>query len=109
MLSGQCFEYTDNEYVYSLCPYDKCSQRSKHGGSDTRLGGWGEWTGPEDNLYSVVNMFFFRYSIRYLYDVFRAASVCLFPSPGKGKFIKVVGTNIERERVGAVISFFPSH
>jgi len=53
VLSGQCFEYTDNEYVYSMCPYDKCTQRSKNGGSDTRLGGWGEWKGAE-NIYTTM-------------------------------------------------------
>ena len=49
MTQGTCFEYTDNEYVYKMCPFDMCSQRGKHGGSETRLGSWGEWTGPETN------------------------------------------------------------
>jgi len=47
VLQGQCFEYTDNEYKYKMCPFDHCSQRGKHGGSETRLGSWGEWVGPE--------------------------------------------------------------
>ena len=46
-LQGTCFEYTDNEYTYKMCPFDMCSQRGKSGGAETRLGGWGEWTGPE--------------------------------------------------------------
>merc|ERR1712106_865415 len=46
VLSGQCFEYTDNEYTYKMCPFDHCTQ----GG--TRLGNWGEWTGPEGDLYA---------------------------------------------------------
>ena len=49
MVQGSCFEYTDNEYVYKMCPFDMSSQRGKHGGSETRLGSWGEWTGPESN------------------------------------------------------------
>merc|ERR1719422_1636277 len=52
VLSGQCFSHTDNEYTYKICPFDHCSQRGKHGGSETRLGSWGEWTGPEGNKYS---------------------------------------------------------
>merc|ERR1719470_103374 len=52
VLSGQCFSHTDNEYTYKMCPFDHCSQRGKHGGSETRLGGWGEWTGPEGDKYA---------------------------------------------------------
>merc|ERR1712106_276109 len=46
VLSGQCFEYTDNEYTYKMCPFDHCTQ----GG--TRLGNWREWTGPEGDPYA---------------------------------------------------------
>merc|ERR1719427_2262219 len=52
VLSGQCFSLTDNEYTYKMCPFDHCSQRGKHGGSETRLGNWGSWTGPDDDKYS---------------------------------------------------------
>jgi len=52
VLEGSCFEYTDNEYVYKMCPFDMSSQRGKHGGSETRLGSWGEWTGPESNRHA---------------------------------------------------------
>jgi len=51
-LHGQCFEYTDNEYTYKMCAFDYCSQRGKHGGSETRLGNWENWAGPEGDKYS---------------------------------------------------------
>jgi len=52
VLHGKCFEYTDNEYTYKMCPFDFSSQRGKHGGAETRLGSWGEWTGPEEDKHS---------------------------------------------------------
>ncbi|XP_076276067.1 glucosidase 2 subunit beta [Lasioglossum baleicum] len=51
-LDGECFEYTDLEYVYTLCMFGKATQRSKSGGSDIILGHWNEWAGPNGQKYS---------------------------------------------------------
>ena len=37
-LRGECYEYTDREYTYKMCPFEKCTQRNKHGGVETTLG-----------------------------------------------------------------------
>lgn len=51
-LSGQCFEYTDQEYTYKLCAFDYSSQRSNsQGGGETRLENWEKW---EDELYTTM-------------------------------------------------------
>jgi len=42
-LHGQCLEYTDREYIYKLCMYDRASQRPKHGGGETSLGTFTGW------------------------------------------------------------------
>ncbi|XP_014235343.1 glucosidase 2 subunit beta isoform X1 [Trichogramma pretiosum] len=52
VLDGQCFDYTDLEYVYTLCPFGKATQRSKSGGSEVSLGQWREWIGPENAKYT---------------------------------------------------------
>ncbi|XP_066470112.1 glucosidase 2 subunit beta [Tiliqua scincoides] len=53
-LYGQCYELTTNEYIYRLCPFNRVSQKPKHGGSETSLGTWGSWAGPDDNKFSIM-------------------------------------------------------
>uniref|UniRef100_A0A8D0G6G0 PRKCSH beta subunit of glucosidase II n=1 Tax=Sphenodon punctatus TaxID=8508 RepID=A0A8D0G6G0_SPHPU len=53
-LYGQCYELTNNEYIYRLCLFNRVSQKPKHGGSETNLGTWGSWAGPEDQKFSVM-------------------------------------------------------
>lgn len=70
-LHGQCLEYTDREYIYKLCMYDRASQQSKDGGGETSLGtftGWendyllmkyengqGCWNGPNRSAKVVIS------------------------------------------------------
>lgn len=51
-LDGQCFDYTDLEYVYTLCLYGKVTQRSKSGGSEVNLGQWYDWIGDATGKYT---------------------------------------------------------
>lgn len=51
-LDGECFEYVDLEYIYSLCLFEKATQRSKSGGNEVSLGVWNEWVGSEDQKYT---------------------------------------------------------
>ncbi|XP_012689231.2 glucosidase 2 subunit beta [Clupea harengus] len=53
-LYSQCYELSTSEYVYKLCPFNRVSQKPKYGGSETNLGSWGSWAGPEDSLYSAM-------------------------------------------------------
>jgi protein kinase C substrate 80K-H len=42
-LTGLCFEYPDNEYLYKICPFDSATQSPKSGGGSTSLGNWDRW------------------------------------------------------------------
>ncbi|TSZ68950.1 Glucosidase 2 subunit beta [Bagarius yarrelli] len=53
-LYNQCYELSTGEYIYKLCPFNRVSQKPKHGGSETSLGTWGTWAGSEDNKYLVM-------------------------------------------------------
>ncbi|XP_066529750.1 glucosidase 2 subunit beta [Hoplias malabaricus] len=53
-LYSQCYELPTSEYIYRLCPFNRVSQKPKYGGSETNLGTWGTWAGPEDNKYLVM-------------------------------------------------------
>lgn len=50
-LYNQCYELPTSEYIYRLCPFNRVSQKPKYGGSETNLGSWGSWSGPENNKY----------------------------------------------------------
>uniref|UniRef100_A0A8D3E396 Glucosidase 2 subunit beta n=1 Tax=Scophthalmus maximus TaxID=52904 RepID=A0A8D3E396_SCOMX len=51
---SQCYELSTSEYIYRLCPFNRVSQKPKYGGSETNLGTWGKWAGPEENVYSMM-------------------------------------------------------
>jgi len=54
-LKGQCYEFTDREYVYKLCPFEKVTQRNKDGGgSETDLGNKMSWKGDNWRKFSVM-------------------------------------------------------
>lgn len=53
-LYSQCYELSTSEYIYKLCPFNRVSQKPKFGGSETNLGTWGKWAGPDDDVHSVM-------------------------------------------------------
>ncbi|KAM3925851.1 glucosidase 2 subunit beta [Leptodactylus fuscus] len=53
-LYGQCYELSTSEYIYRLCPFNRVTQKPKVGGSETNLGTWGFWAGPENDKFSAM-------------------------------------------------------
>ncbi|XP_019731363.1 glucosidase 2 subunit beta isoform X1 [Hippocampus comes] len=53
-LYNQCYDLPTSEYIYRLCPFKQVTQKPKMGGSETSLGTWGHWDGPEGNVYTVM-------------------------------------------------------
>ncbi|XP_049601460.1 glucosidase 2 subunit beta [Syngnathus scovelli] len=53
-LYSQCYEMPTGEYIYSFCPFNRVTQKPKYGGSETSLGTWGRWDGPEGDVYAVM-------------------------------------------------------
>ncbi|XP_073510375.1 glucosidase 2 subunit beta [Phyllobates terribilis] len=53
-LYGQCYELLTSEYIYRLCPFSRVTQKPKVGGSETNLGSWGFWSGPENDRFSTM-------------------------------------------------------
>ncbi|OQR68956.1 glucosidase 2 subunit beta-like [Tropilaelaps mercedesae] len=53
-LRGECFEMMEKEYVYKVCPFDRCSQRPKDGGAETALGRWARWEQRDGNRYATM-------------------------------------------------------
>ncbi|XP_025192707.1 glucosidase 2 subunit beta-like, partial [Melanaphis sacchari] len=43
-LDGQCYELTNDEYIYKLCLFEKITQKPIKGGPEVNLGVWRDWT-----------------------------------------------------------------
>ncbi|XP_034712183.1 glucosidase 2 subunit beta-like isoform X2 [Etheostoma cragini] len=50
-LNSQCYKLKVYEYTYTLCPFNKVTQKST-AGTEVSLGRWGMWAGTPKNQYS---------------------------------------------------------
>ncbi|CAL8143040.1 unnamed protein product [Orchesella dallaii] len=50
-MHGECYDYEDKEYIYTLCPFKSATQKIRSGG-DVNLGKWNAWSGPENDKYT---------------------------------------------------------
>lgn len=50
-LKGKCFTFSEHEYTYTLCPFERATQESTTG-MQTELGRWAGWAGPTEDVYS---------------------------------------------------------
>ncbi|KAG9293221.1 hypothetical protein G9A89_010592 [Geosiphon pyriformis] len=48
-LDGQCFDYLSGDYTYTLCLFDKGTQKSAQDYSGTNLGSFSRWTGADSS------------------------------------------------------------
>jgi len=53
-LKGECYELTDREYVYKLCPFDRVNQKNKDGGPETNLGTKMTWVDKGTSRYTIM-------------------------------------------------------
>ncbi len=52
---NQCYEYSDREYTYKLCPFSKTIQHSKSNNGDTSIGSWGHWNTDASKKYTTMH------------------------------------------------------
>ncbi|XP_050319900.1 glucosidase 2 subunit beta [Bactrocera neohumeralis] len=50
-LDGECFTFEDREYLYTLCPFERASQKQRSSGHETNLGSYEQWIGDGDKKY----------------------------------------------------------
>ncbi|VDO25804.1 unnamed protein product [Heligmosomoides polygyrus] len=51
-LKGKCFDLNEKQYTYTLCMFERTTQKDKSGYGETGLGNWKEWSGLTERKYS---------------------------------------------------------